>query len=133
MLPDVEDYVQRLARHGAVFALVEIYVEQFMVGQQPAGADAEHIASLRQMIQIGDAVRQFHRVVEGQQVRAGSEHDVLSPHQRLRDEQVRRRHRFPRGGEMLAYPRFGQPVAVGHLKAVEVPLVRVPSRTLRRV
>ena len=116
-----------------MLALVEINVEQLVVGEQPARADAEHVSPLRQVVEIGDAVRQLHRVVEGQQVRAGSEHDVLGPHQRLGDEQVRRRHRFPRGGEMLAYPRLGQPIAVGHLKAVEIPLVRVPGRTLRRV
>ena len=71
--------------------------------------------------------------MERQQVRAGTELDVLGTHQRLGYQQVGRRHGFPGSGEVLADPRLAQAVPIGHLKAVKVPLVRIPGGALRRV
>ena len=45
-------------------------------------------------------------MVIGQQEPAGAEADVLGLHQRLRDQQIRRRMRLPRRGVMFADPGF---------------------------
>ena len=55
-----------------------------------AGADTEHEAALRDVIHEGHAMREFRRMVVGQDLRARRELDARRPHERLRDEDVGR-------------------------------------------
>ena len=71
--------------------------------------------------------------MEREQVRAGTEPNVLRAHERLRDEQVGRGHRLPGGSEVLADPCLAEAEIVGEFEDVEVPLVGVPCGALRRV
>ena len=116
-----------------VLAFLEIDIEKLMVGEQPARSDAEHVPPLRQVVEVRDPVGKFDRVVERKQVRARAELDVPCSHERLRDEQVRRGNRLPWRGEVLANPRLAEAQRIRQLQTVQVPLVRVPCRALRRV
>ena len=75
--PDAEDDFECLACAGVVLAFLEVDVEELVVGEQAAGADAEHVAALREVVEVCDAVCELDGVVEGEEVRAGAELDVL--------------------------------------------------------
>ena len=115
MFPNLEDDVQRLSGHLPMLARLHIDVEKLMIRLQPTGTDAEHIPTLSQVVEKGNAVSQLHRMVEGKKVRACSQLDILRSHQGLSDQDVGRRHRLPRRGEMLTDPRLVVPVIVRHL------------------
>ena len=104
--PDLQYDVQGLAGHVPVLAVVAVHVEQRPVGGQPAGSHAEQEAALGDVVQVGHAVSQLRRMVEGQQVGAGSQLDALGLHQRLGDQQVGRGNGLPWRGEVLADPRL---------------------------
>ena len=131
--PDAEDDFERLAGAGVVLAFLEVDVEELVVGEQAAGADAEHVASLREVVEVCDAVCELDGVVEGEEVRAGAELDVLGAHERLGDEQVGRGNGLPGRGEVLADPCLAEAEVVGEFQAFEVPLVGVPGGALGRV
>ena len=60
--------------------------EKLVVAGQGADADAQLVTPLRQMVEVGHAVRQFHRVVVGQQMAQRPEADARGRSQRLGDE-----------------------------------------------
>ena len=68
--PDAEDDFECLAGAGVMLAFLEVDVEELVVGEQSAGADAEHVASLREVVEVCDAVGELDGVVEGEEVRA---------------------------------------------------------------
>ncbi len=131
--PQLEDDVERLARHLAVLAGIAVDVEHRPVARQPARGDAEIEPALRHVVEHRDAVGEFGRVVIGQQEAAGGEADFLGLHQRLGDQQVGRRVRFPGCGVVLADPGLGKTELVGPAQGVEIPAMAVIKAALRRV
>ena len=109
-----------------VLAFLEVDVEELVVGEQAAGADAKHVAALREVVEVCDAVGELDGVVEGEEMRAGAELDVRGAHERLRDEQVGRGNGLPGRGEVLADPCLAEAEVVGEFQAFEVPLMGVP-------
>ena len=85
------------------------------------------------MVEVCDAVCELDGVVEGEEVRAGAELDVLGAHERLCDEQVGRGNGLPGRGEVLADPCLAEAEVVGEFQAFEVPLMGVPGGALGRV
>src|SRR5260370_1772861 len=69
-------------------------------------------------------------MVVGQQMPERPEPDLPGERQRLGDEQVRRRARFPRGREMLAYPRLGEAETVQALEFLHVPPMALEDPSL---
>src|SRR3984893_3851224 len=122
-LPDLEHDIERLARHVASLALDAVDAEELPVARQAAGADSEHVAALRQMVHEGDAAGEFGRMMVRQQMSAGGEFDLLGLHQRLRDQEVRRRIGLPWRGEMFTDPRLAVADAVGRAQHLEVPFL----------
>ena len=131
--PQLQDDLERLARHVAVDARHAVDVEHRPVARQARGGDAEVEPPARDVVEHGDAVRELGRMVIGQQEAAGAEPDVLGLHQRLRDQQVGRGMRLPRRGVMLADPAFGEAQLVEPADHLQVPLVAVLERPLGRM
>ena len=65
------------------------------------------------MVEHGDAIGEFGRVVVGQQKPAGGEADLLRLHQRLGDQQVGCGVRLPGCSVVLADPRLEKAQLVG--------------------
>jgi hypothetical protein len=101
-----QDDLQRLARHVAVLAGHAVDIEHRPVARQPAGGNAEIQAAVGEVIEHGNAVRQFRRVMIGQKKTARTEADVFGLQERLGQQQVRRWVRLPGRGVMLADPGF---------------------------
>ncbi len=131
--PELQDDVERFARHLAVGARHAVDVEHRPVAGQARGGDAEVQAPARDVVEHGDPVRELGRVVIGQQEAAGTEADVLGLHQRLRDQQVGRGVRLPRCGVMLADPGFSEAQLVEPADHLEIPFVAVLQGPLGRM
>src|ERR1700683_794779 len=111
-LPQLQDYVERLSCHLAILAAGPIDIEQSPVTRQSARPNAEHEASLCDVIEIGDPARKFRRMMIRQQMCAWLELHPTGAQQALRDEQVRRGIRRTPRTESLANPGLGEAGAV---------------------
>ena len=131
--PDAHHDLERLEHHGAVLAVLAVHIKRQEIADVAAGADAKLEAPLRQVIEEGDPMRQLHRIVIRQQVRAGRELDPLGLQQGLRDRQIRGRVRLPGDREMLADPGLGDPQLIAPAKRLQVRLVPVVRFSLRRM
>ena len=102
------------ALHHAVALRHRIDAEHHRVGRQQAGADAEHHASARLMVELDDAVRRHQRVVIRQRHHAGAEADVFGALGGGGDEDLGRGDDFEAGRVVLADPGFlvAQPIQV---------------------
>src|SRR5260370_42260184 len=72
-------------------------------------------------------------MVVRQQMPERPEPDVPGERQRLGDEQVGRRARFPRGREMLSYPGLREAETVQALEFLQVPPMALEDRPLGRM
>ncbi len=75
------------------------------------------------MIEHGDAVGEFGRVVIGQQEAAGPETDILGLQKRLRENEIGRGMRLPRRGVVLADPGFLIAELIEPSQRLQVPVV----------
>ena len=100
---------------------------------RPGRGDAEQQPALGQMVQHGDAVRQFRRVMIRQQEPARPDLDPLRLQQRLGDQQIGRRMRLPRRGVMLADPGLGVAEFIEPAQRLQVPVVAGFQAALRRM
>ena len=133
--PHLQDDLQRLAGHVAVLAGHAVDMEHRPVARQAGSGDAEIEPAAGEMVEHGDAVGEFGRVMVGQQEAAGAEADVLGLQERLRQQQIRRRVRLPGRGVVLADPGLGVAELVEpaqHLKVPVVTLLEVALRRMRR-
>jgi hypothetical protein len=78
-------------------------------------------------------MRELDRMVVWKEVTERTQVDPFGPRQRLGDQQVRRRARLPRRGEVLADPRFLEAEPVEPLDLGEIPALAVPDRPLGRM
>ena len=85
-LPELEDAVEDFG--GAGVALVLLDLEEFELGGDAAGADAEVEAAAGKVVEHGEAVGQHLGVVELEEDDAGAEPDVLGAGEGLGDEEV---------------------------------------------
>src|SRR6516164_11014861 len=99
-----------------------------MIAWQGADSDAQLVAPLGQVVEISDPVRQFDRVVIGQQVAKRSQTDSPGALQGLSNQQVGSRAGLPRRREVLADPRLVEPEVVEPLDLFEVPALSVADR-----
>ena len=106
IVPQVQDLVQDVPGQGALSQRLRIEVQQLEVAQEPAGADAPGEAPARHLVELGDALGQHQRVVVGQAVDPGAQHDPLRAGQGLGDEEVGAGDVLPLRGEVLADPRL---------------------------
>ena len=114
--PQAQYHVQHLGGAAAhVVALAGVHAEQLQVGGYGAMPDTPVEPAPGQVIQHGDAVRQFDGVVDGQQRNAGGQSDVLRQRRRLGDHQVGVRRVLPALGEVLTDPGLVEPQLVGGL------------------
>ena len=127
LAPELQDDLQRLARHVAVLAGHAVDIEHRPVARQAAGGDAEIEPALGEMIEHRDAVGEFGRMMIGQQETAGADADVLGLQQRLRDQQVGRGMRLPGCGVMLADPGLLVAELIEPAQHLQVPVVALPS------
>ena len=100
-----------------------VNAEHVGVGGERAGADAEHGAPARHVVELRHAVGDHQRVVVRQADDAGAELDVLRPLRRRRHEQLRRGDSLPPGAVVFAYPRLVEVEIVEPLDQLEIPLV----------
>ena len=131
--PDPQDDLQRFARHVAVLAGEAVDVEHRPITWQAARGDAEQQPPLRQVVEEGDAVRQFAGMMVRQQEPARPEPYVVGLHQCLRHQQVGRGVRFPRRRVVFADPGFAEAQLVRPLDHFQVPLMPVVQGPFWRV
>src|SRR6516162_1656256 len=104
-----------------------------MVARQGADSDAQLVAPLGQVVEVSDPVRQFDRVVIGQQVAKRPQTDSPGALQALSNQQVGRRARLPRRREVLTDPRLVESEVVEPLELFEVPTLAVADGPFGRV
>src|SRR5690242_13875665 len=85
------------------------------------------------MVHVGDAAGELSRMMIWQQMRSGRQLYLARLHQRLRDQQVRRRIGLPSRGEMLPNPGLAVAKAIGLADDREIPLLAGQQATLRRM
>ena len=98
-----------------------------------AVADAPVEPAPGQMIQHGDTVGHFHRIVDRQQGYAGRQLDLAGQGQGFGDEQVGAGGVFPPLGDMLANPGFVIAQPVGGHQQVQIPVIGIGIGTVRRM
>ena len=94
------------------------------VGNQGAGADAEHDAAARQVVEQDEAVGDHERVVVRQADDPGAEADVAGAFGRRGHEHLGRGDGFPAGAVVLADPGFVVAEVVEPLEQLQVTLQR---------
>ena len=114
-------------------AATGIEAEKVVVGRQGTNADAELIPPFRHVIQVGHSMGQFDRLVEGKQVRQRAESDPLGSLQRLSNQQVGSRTRFPVRGEVLPDPGLLETERIEPLQFGKVPALTLPDAPLGRM
>ena len=85
---------------------VRLDAEHQRIRDERAGADAEHDAAARHVVEQHHAVRHMQRVVVGEGRHAGAELDVLRAVRRDADEDLGRADDLPAGTVVLADPRL---------------------------
>ena len=124
---DVEVHVHQLARVRRAEA------DHGRVGRQRPGADAEHRAPARQVVEQDHALGHPQRVVVGQRGDAGAELDVARALGGGGDEDLGRGDDLAAGRVVLADPRLVVAEAVEVLDQLEVALERQRRVLARRV
>jgi len=104
----------------AVALLGDLDAEHMRVGRKEAGADAEHDAAARLVIELDDAVRSHQRVVIGQRDDARAELDALGALGGGGDEEFGARDDLVAGRVMLADPGFLEALAVEPFDQFEI-------------
>ncbi len=127
---DVEAFLHAAAQLGDGNA------DHRRIARQRAGADAEHRAAARHMVELRHRFGEHEGVVVGQRFHAGAEADVFRALGRGGDHQLGRGDHLHRAGMMLAIPDFLEAQAVEMLGQQQVALERVgriePGRMERR-
>ena len=96
------DGVERLVHHRPL--LLGLDAHHVGVGDQRAGAAAEHRAAARHVVELHEALRHQEGVVVGQAGDAGAEHDVPGALGGGGDEDLGRGDQLPAGRVVLADP-----------------------------
>jgi hypothetical protein len=103
------------------------------IAQSLGRPDAEIQPSAGEMIEHRDAVGEFGRVMIGQQKAAGAKTDIFRLQERLRQQQVGRRVRFPGRGVVLADPGFLIAELIQPPQHLQVPFVTLLQIAFRRM
>lgn len=113
------DGVERVGRHRAGVERVDAHHEG--VGRQLARSDAEHGAAPGLLVELADPVGEDQRLVVGEGVDPGAEHDPAGAFGGRGQEHLGRGDDLVAGGVVFAGPQFlvAEPVEVGG--QVEVP------------
>jgi hypothetical protein len=102
-----------------------------MVGGQSAHANANLVAPLSHVVQIGNPVSQLDGMMKGQQMPQWAEFDAFGSLQGLSDQQVRGWARFPSRRQVLSNPGLFKTERVKALQLSQIPLLTVPDRPFR--
>jgi hypothetical protein len=129
--PELQHNIQhfrRLFPHR--FPLFGIQAEERQISGDGAVANPPVEPTARQMVQHGDAVGQFHGVVDGQEGNTGGEFHLLRQRRCLGNEQVRTGGVLPPLGEVLTNPGFVETQAIGFHQQGEIPIIGVGIGTI---
>jgi hypothetical protein len=132
--PELEHDIQHFGRAGPHGGRIRrVQTEQREIGRDGAPADSPLKTATGQVVEHGQSMRQVDGVVEGQEGDAGPEPHSLGQLQGLGDEQVGGGGILPALRQMLTDPRLAKAELIGQDDLVDVSLVGIGERAMRRV
>jgi hypothetical protein len=130
LCPQSRHDLKRFERHPAVLPTADVEAEEIVVRRKSANTNAELITPFRHVIEIGDPVSQFDRVVIRKEVTQWAEPDPLCPQERLSEQQIGGRTRLPGRGEVFSNPSLLETKRIEPLEIIKIPLLAITDAPL---